>query len=278
MFMCARVRSGGTWLAAVAFAIATITATFGAVPADVSPEAVASANASDIWWNSGEPGWGMQLVQTGTFAFATVYLYGPDGSPTFVTAELERGPGLAFSGPLYTSSGSYFAGPYDPAAFKYRQAGTMTFVLTGADTGSLTYSVDGKVVQKMVSREPLTLDDYNGNYVFVLVGTTSACSDPADDGASVGVAAVEIVQDGTAMHVTMIDPLSYVACEADGEYSQSGRAGRFSGPFSCDIGTGGGTLGLSEMNVNGGRINGRITMTSTLTGCQVDGNFVGLAP
>lgn len=271
------VRIGGRWLAAVAFALGAITATVGAVPTDVPPKSAVSTNISDIWWNSGEPGWGMQLVQTGTYAFATLYLYGPGGSAMFVTAELKLGPGLAFSGPLYLSSGSYFAGPYDPAAFKYRQAGTMTFVLTSVDTGLLTYSIDGRIVQKTVSREPLTLDDYNGTFAFVSVGTASACSDPADNGTTVGALAMEIVQNGTAMHITMLDPMSYVTCEAEGAFSQNGRAGRFSGPFSCDTGPGG-TLEMSEMNINVGRINGRIAMTSTFSGCQFQGNFVGLTP
>jgi len=43
----------------------------------------ANIDLSDIWWNPYESGWGMQLVNTGTFVFATIYVYGPDGNPAW---------------------------------------------------------------------------------------------------------------------------------------------------------------------------------------------------
>lgn len=35
-----------------------------------------STDSSDLWWNPNESGWGMQLVQQGSFVFATVFICG----------------------------------------------------------------------------------------------------------------------------------------------------------------------------------------------------------
>ena len=48
----------------------------------------ANTDLSDIWWNPAESGWGMQMVNTGTSVFATVYVYDQNRSPTWLTGEL----------------------------------------------------------------------------------------------------------------------------------------------------------------------------------------------
>ena len=70
------------FLAAVLFTSVTFAAPTGATSANT--------DVSDIWWNPAEDGWGMQMVNTGTFVFATVYVYGPNGTPTWFTGQLEK--------------------------------------------------------------------------------------------------------------------------------------------------------------------------------------------
>ena len=88
---------------------------------------------------------------------------------------------ITFAGPLYVTTGPYFGGPFNPGAVGARQVGTMTFVLTTVTSGQLRYSVDGVVVTKAVQRQPLTLDNYSGNYTATVTATTSGCINPADN-------------------------------------------------------------------------------------------------
>jgi len=44
---------------------------------------------TDIWYKSIEPGWGVDLVQTDDVIFASFFVYGSDGTPTWVVANLQ---------------------------------------------------------------------------------------------------------------------------------------------------------------------------------------------
>src|SRR3954453_13484779 len=65
---------------------------------------------SDIWWNSAESGWGMQLAHRGQVIFATVYLYDAQDKPTWIPAAL-RPAGAAWTGDVYATTGPWFGAP-----------------------------------------------------------------------------------------------------------------------------------------------------------------------
>ena len=148
-------------------------------PAQVpEPDAVAGAVApvaktnvttdvTDLWWPDAEPGWGIQLVQNRAVVFATLYVYGPTGSPTFYVATLENPPGGTtgvWTGTLYATTGPWFGGAFNPAAVIETAVGTMTFALTGIGIGTLEYTVGATSVSKTVNRQPLRFEDNAGTY------------------------------------------------------------------------------------------------------------------
>lgn len=58
---------------------------------------------TDIYYLAGEEGWGMQLVGARDFFFATLFIYGQDGKPTWVTGELQGkyiAPDYVYTGPV----------------------------------------------------------------------------------------------------------------------------------------------------------------------------------
>ena len=238
----------------------------------------ASTDITDIWWNKNKSGNGVQIVNTGTFAFATGYLYGQDQQPFWFSAELElgSGPGLTFSGPLYVTSGPYYGGPYDPANVTFRQAGTMTFAVTSVSSADLTYSIDGVTVSEPVERQPLTLDFYGGLYQGVHTVTTSGCSDPGQNNLSVTAAVdIGIVQLGSEM--TLTRTAAGNTCTYEGTYSQLGRMGTFTAAFNC---TGGdfGTALIFQMTNQPFMLMARTRETNNSTGCTIDGELVGVIP
>ena len=45
-----------------------------------------STDQSDLYYIVAESGWGIQLVQRGSVIFATMFVYGPSGTPTWYVA------------------------------------------------------------------------------------------------------------------------------------------------------------------------------------------------
>ena len=240
------------------------------------PKTAFSTDVSDLWWNPSESGWGMQLVQEANYVFATVFIYGPDGRPTWITGELTASGGSVFTGPLYVTTGPWFGGTFDPNAVGTRQAGTMTFALRAAGTGVLDYSVDGVSVTKEVQRETLVLEDYTGDYFTSYELESSGCSDPAQSGATVGAMGMNISQAGTSMSMTWSFSDGN-ACMYSGAYGQAGHLGTFAGHFSCSNGDAGNMV-LFEMTNRPGMISGRLIGSGTNSGCSYTGYFSGIDP
>jgi hypothetical protein len=238
----------------------------------------ANTDITDIWWNKNKSGNGVQIVNTGTFAFATGYLYGQNLQPFWFSAELElgSGPGVVFSGPVYVTSGPYYGGPYDPATVTFRQAGTMTFVLLAVSSAELTYTIDGVTVTEPVERQPLTLDFHGGLYTGVHTVTTSGCFDPGQNNVSVTTAVdVGIVQNESEM--TLTRTVGGNTCTYEGTYSQLGRMGTLTATYSC-TGGGFGTALIFQMTNQPFMLMARTRETNDSTGCTIDGELVGVIP
>jgi hypothetical protein len=238
----------------------------------------ANTDVSDIWWNPAESGWGMQMVNTGTFVFATVYVYGSDGKPTWLVGQLAK-TGAArttYTGPTYVTTGPYFDGAFDPNAVTAREAGSMTFVLDTVTTGGLTYSVDGVVVIKSVQRQPLTLDNYNGDYVAYLTQTIAGCNNPINNRTLTDTRALRITQNGSAV-VVVTTANNGLVCTINGAFTQLGRMGQVQGAYACNSGEVG-TAILFEMNNVPFMLTARLQSQSSNFGCAAAGELAGVIP
>jgi hypothetical protein len=117
-------------------------------------------NYTALWWNApahSEPGWGMNFVQQGDVAFATLFTYDASGAPMwiFMSGGARQGTADTFSGPLYRATGpAFFTSPFPSIGpGNLTQVGTMTVAFSGANSGTLTYSVDGLNVNKSITRQ-----------------------------------------------------------------------------------------------------------------------------
>src|SRR4051812_7004477 len=68
---------------------------------------------TDLWYIPTESGWGANVVQQGNTMFVTLFVYGSNNQPTwFVASAVTQTGGSTsgtFSGPLYQTTGPYFA-------------------------------------------------------------------------------------------------------------------------------------------------------------------------
>ena len=235
-----------------------------------------NTDLSDIWWNPAQSGWGMQLVNTGTFVYATIFTYGADGKPIWITGELTAGASSTFTGPTYINTGPDFGGTWNSGAVTQRKVGTMTFALAGVTTGQLTYSVDGVTVSTPVQRQSLTTDSYGGTYVGALTYTISSCADTAKNVTATTSGLVTIVQDDALAYMSL--PIAEGGtCTINATYSQLGRMGQMGGAFSCTNGESGNAL-VFQMTNQPFMFMARVTLQNPETGCSLSAEVVGLLP
>ena len=228
----------------------------------------ATTDVSDLWWNPNESGWGMQLVQNNNFVFATLFIYGANGAPTWLSAEMNNVGGFTWSGPLYATTGPWFAAPsFDPGLVGVQQVGTMTFQVTDIADGVVTYTVNGTTITKNVTRETLVNEDLSGVYDEVRT-QTQTCVPPFVSGTGPSLRALSISQSGTTVVGQSSDPLA--TCYETGTYSQNGKLGAISGTFSCTDGEVG-TFQLFEIEVTETGMVGRLASQSNF--CTISGQF-----
>ena len=110
---------------------------------------------TEIWWNANESGWGLTLAQHGNNIFGVWYTYDTLGNPLWVVL-----PGVtfngnnSFSGPLYTTTGPYFAMvPFNPANVVVTPVGSASLTFNGR-SGTFTSTVNGFTQTKSITSQP----------------------------------------------------------------------------------------------------------------------------
>jgi hypothetical protein len=104
-------------------------------------------NFTGMWWNPQESGWGMSVFHGPTNElFAVWFVYDASGAPTWYTLQPGAGAGEVFSGPIYRTTGPYFAGPFDPSRVKYQQVGNGTLTFTDSAHARFRYAIDGQTM------------------------------------------------------------------------------------------------------------------------------------
>lgn len=235
-----------------------------------------STDASDLWWNPNESGWGLNIVQQDDVLFATLYVYGPDGQPTWYVSDGltytsdDLDGGLVFTGPWYRTTGPWFGGPFNPAAVDFRQVGTASFTLRTVSSARFTYSVDNVVVTKNLERQTWRTNPIAGSYLGGVIGTYSQCGD--GDGYFEGSANFTVTQSADA--VTIQESGDGYTCTYSGTYFQRGRMGSIgSGVVSCSDGASG-TFTAHEIEANIAGFTGHVNLN--LGNCRFTGRIGGL--
>jgi hypothetical protein len=108
-------------------------------------------DASDLWWNPNESGWGVNLVEQGTILFATLFVYDANGrahwyvSPDMQASSLNTPTDqpVTFMGTLYETTGPVAAENFNPSQVVGRRVGTRASTIEGPTPGSsATWSTD----------------------------------------------------------------------------------------------------------------------------------------
>lgn len=215
-------------------------------------------NATDIWFNAAEPGWGLNLIHQGDTIFASLFVYGPDGQPRWYFASGLTGAGSTYSGPLYESTGSWFGAQLFTRGTP-RQVGTMTLAI-GDAAATLEYSVDGVRVVKQVTRYTFRRTTLEGRYEGYIL-------QPASGGAPESGRTdltLMVSDDGSTVTMSTTGD-SQAPCVYTGTPSQDGQFEVVSGSYTC----GGGATGAWSMRVDPTTEG----FTGTFSGLGIDGRI-----
>lgn len=115
-------------------------------------------NVEGLWWKSpagSESGWGVNITHQGDILFATWFTYDTDGSGMWLVMPDGTKTGTnSYSGALFRTTGpSFDAATFDPTKVAATQIGTASFSFSDANNGTFTYSVNGVVQAKNITRQ-----------------------------------------------------------------------------------------------------------------------------
>ncbi len=238
---------------------------------------LAERDFTDLWWTPTESGWGMQLVQAEDVIYATVYIYGSNAEPTWISATLSPGGGFPgqfrWSGDAYLSTGPWYGAPFDPAHVTRRRTGELIF-FPYESGATVSYTIDGVTVVKAVERLSLRTFDLAGVYY------TSArfdVSGPVGCGAGRTTYGVPLVvrHFGDEVQFEMSLHGGAKKCTYRGPYVQDGKLGSFSGQYSCTDGETG-TMRFFELAEHSQGITARFEGSSTNGTCHTTGGFAAM--
>ena len=222
---------------------------------------------TDVYYNPAESGWGFFLVQSDTTQFMALFIYGQDSRPTWYTGQLTEDVVGNYNGPLFATTGSYFAAPW--LGGTVTPIGTISFQPTDLYHATLVYTVNGiGTITKTVQRQTLAQYVLSGNYSGSMSGSVTACTNPAGNDpafrARYGLAVTQVGDFSTSLTFTFVDTNhAGVVCTVSGPLTHLGRLYQVNNAqFNC---TGpGATPGTFVTTINsfhptGQGIEGRIT-------------------
>jgi hypothetical protein len=231
---------------------------------------------TDIWYTPSEPGWGVNIVQSDTFIFATFFIYGQDGSPTWYSAQLNWDGASKYTGGLYATKGTWFASAWVPGNSTNTQVGTASFTPSDADAfdATLDYTVTGTgSVTKAIQRQTLTSIRLGGEYTGGQTGTYTSCSVSSNNGSYAYVYDLTVTQQNNGNVTFNFRYDGGIPCTFSGTLHQTGQLYFVpQASYTCTDGFST-TASMSEIKATGQGIEGRFSASDVGGRCRENAQF-----
>lgn len=116
---------------------------------------------SDMWWDSGESGWGVSVISTYGPLLATWYTYDSGGKPVWYVSDVcqvfdapTRGASCFGTNLYQVIGGSPLTTPWNAGGLTIRPVGRVSFVFADELNGVMEYTIDGIASKRKISRLP----------------------------------------------------------------------------------------------------------------------------
>jgi len=127
-------------------ALVAVLATLALAAFSIRPAIGAPYDYTDEWYaGPTEAGWGVNFTQTDNFIFATLFIYGPGGQPTWYTAQMTWDGQSKFTGGLYATTGTYYANSWNANNSSNTAVGTASFTPSTQNNYQGTFSYTANV-------------------------------------------------------------------------------------------------------------------------------------
>jgi hypothetical protein len=151
-----------------------------------------STDYSALWWNASESGWGMNVMQEEQILFITLFIYGPNGAPTWYSATATFASANAagdrtYTGDLYATTGTPFSTtPFNPGATTAQKVGSVQFVGLANGTATVQYTAGSATVNKTLVRQTWAQPNFTLNtatgYAGAQSDVTTGCANASNNG------------------------------------------------------------------------------------------------
>ena len=254
----------------------------------------ASTDYSALWWNASESGWGMNVMQEEQILFITLFIYGPNGAPTWYSATATFASANAagdrtYTGDLYATTGTPFSTtPFNPGATVAQKVGTIQFVGRADGTATVQYTAGSATVNKTVGRQTWAQPNFTLNTATAYVGAesdvTTGCANASDNGpgnTTYSQIALYINSVGNTMRLEITTPPTEAGfCVLQGNnYVQEGRYGKATLTGRCSAHPASApafTVQAREVEVGANYFTMQVTITGgPLAGCTSVGVITG---
>lgn len=220
--------------------------TLGALCTFPARAVTGSTDYTGLWYNAGESGWGMNVIQQEQILFVTLFIYGATSQPTWFVASGATFTGASggdrtYTGPLYATTGTPFStNPFNSSATTVAQVGTITFVGKADGTATVSYTANGSTVNKTVVRQTWAQPNFTLNtatpYAGAQSGVNSGCTAASNNGPfSSTYSQIALYINGSTMRLEVTTPPTDAGlCIFQGNnYVQEGRYGKATLTGTC---------------------------------------------
>ena len=246
-----------------------------AVLAGGAARAASTSDFTDQWWVPSESGWGASVQQQASTLFIDLMVYASDGKPAWFSAAAYQQANVPvgrtmFAGDLYATTGPSPGGAFDPALVNARKVGVLTFDASSLNNATLSYTVDGTLVVKNITRQTWSFESLGGAYDAVWF---TRCQYPPFDW-TVTVTTVRHNADNT-VSMNLSCPMCWTnfSHEFRGTYTQAGHLGQITADL---VAPDAGFITIFEIAKSAAGFTARFAGSMTISGqtCQtVDGRI-----
>jgi len=139
--------------ATMSYTVSGQSRTVGITRQSFSSTAPVAVDFTDLWYNPGEPGWGLAVTQQFGKMFLAWFVYDSAGKPTWYVASDCTVSGNSCAGQLFSTAGPAFGPTFDPLAVVGTPVGTVKVDFTGPNDATVSYIVNGVSGVKTIQRQ-----------------------------------------------------------------------------------------------------------------------------
>ena len=230
--------------AAIAVAVMWLMAgTFRAEAQTFTIDTSAASPVTGLWWNTNESGWGATITQQSSIMFVTMFVYDAAGAPVWYTVSCTIAGGGCGGDMLRIRGGTPPASAWNGNGITATKVGAMTLNFTSNDNALMSYTLDGNVINKQISRQifgpaPPVQPGLAGQWQGAIIEARSNCSQAQNNGnrATYGQYDIGMGVGASGALAISLASVTGLQCSYNGNFSTNGARLQASGSMSCNDG------------------------------------------